>query len=51
MASLVVMKVGTYRQVMDMDFEDAIHTYGVFLIDSLNQKWELEKNERNSKRV
>lgn len=36
---------------MEMDIEDAILTYSVFLIDYKNQEWEQEKNERSLKRV
>lgn len=48
-ASLVLFKVGTWAEVMDMDLEDAINTYSVFYIDYKNQEAELKSE--HSKRV
>lgn len=42
-ASLVLFKVGTYRQVLEMDLEDAVKTYSIFYIDYKNQEAELKR--------
>lgn len=36
---------------MEMDIEDAILTYSVFLIDYKNQEWEAIQNERDLARI
>lgn len=36
---------------MQMDIQDAILTYSVFLIDYKNQEWEQIQNERDLKRI
>lgn len=48
-ASLVLFKVGTYRQVLEMDLEDAVKTYSIFYIDYKNQEVELKRE--HSKRI
>lgn len=48
-ASLILFKVGTYREILNMDLEDAIMTYSVFYIDYKNQEVELKRE--HSKRI
>lgn len=45
-ASLVLFRVGSYREVLKMDLEDAIKTYSIFYIDYKNQEAEYEHSKR-----
>lgn len=39
---LVLFGVGDYRQVMDMDFESAVHTYAMHYINRINENLAIE---------
>ncbi|HED5364328.1 TPA: hypothetical protein R5B02_001629 [Campylobacter jejuni] len=49
MVGLVSYKVGTWREVMEMDFEDAINTFKILYINSLNEALEYEELNKKSK--
>lgn len=37
MVGLVTFGVGTWREVMDMDFEDAVHTFYIHYVNRINE--------------
>lgn len=43
MAGLVLMNVGTWRDIMEMDIENAINTYKIFYINRYNENLAYEK--------
>ena len=46
---LVLFRVGSYRQILDMDFEDAVYTYSIHYINRINENLAIE-NARNNKK-
>lgn len=50
-SNLVLFRVGTYREIMNMDLEDAIKTYSIFFIDYKNHQRAIEKSNEHSKRI
>lgn len=49
-ASLVLNKVGTYNEVLNMDFENAINTYSIFYINSINEALAIEYAQARNKK-
>lgn len=45
-AGLVLFGVGSYRDILDMDFEDAVYTYSIHYINRINENLAIE-NARN----
>ena len=43
-ATLIINKVGTYKEVMNMDFEDVLITYATIYINSLNEAQAIKEN-------
>lgn len=39
---LVLFGVGDYRQIMNMDFESAVHTYAIHYINRINENLAVE---------
>lgn len=42
-AGLVILGIGNWREVMEMDIENAIHTYKIHYIQRYNENLEYEK--------
>ena len=47
-ATLIIHKVGTYRDIMKMDLENVLLTYATIYINSLN---EIEANKQANKAI
>lgn len=47
MAGLVLMKIGTWRDVMEMDIENAIETYKIHYIQRYNENLANELSKAN----
>lgn len=43
---LVLFGVGSYREILDMDFENAVYTYSIHYINRINENLAIE-NARN----
>ena len=39
---LVLFGVGSYREILDMDFEDAVYTYAIHYINRINENLAIE---------
>lgn len=39
---LVLFGVGTYREILEMDFESAVHTYAIHYINRINENLAVE---------
>ena len=39
---LVLFGVGSYREVLNMDFEDAVYTYAIHYINRINENLAIE---------
>ena len=39
---LVLFGVGSYREVLSMDFEDAVYTYAIHYINRINENLAIE---------
>ena len=46
---LVLFGVGSYKEVLNMDFEDAVYTYAIHYINRINENLAIEYAE-NKKR-
>lgn len=46
---LVTFKVGTYKQVMEMDLEDAINTFYIHYTNRFNENFLYEKSLEEAK--
>lgn len=46
---LVLFGVGSYRDILEMDFEDAVYTYSIYYINRINENLAIE-NARNNKK-
>lgn len=46
---LVLFGVGSYKEVLNMDFEDAVYTYSIHYINRINENLAIE-NARNNKK-
>ena len=48
MVGLVLFGVGDYRQILEMDFESAVHTYAIHYINRINENLAVEamKNKK-----
>ena len=46
---LVLFGVVTYREILNMDFEDAVYTYSIHYINRINENLAIE-NARNNKK-
>ena len=46
---LVLFGVGSYKEILDMDFEDAVYTYSIHYINRINENLAIE-NARNNKK-
>ena len=42
---LVLFGVGSYREVLNMDFEDAVYTYSIHYINRINENLAIENAE------
>ena len=42
---LVLFGVGSYREVLNMDFEDAVYTYSIHYINRINENLAIESAE------
>ena len=46
---LVLFGVGSYRDILEMDFEDAVYTYSIHYINRLNENLATESARNNKK--
>ena len=46
---LVLFGVGSYREVLNMDFEDAIYTYAIHYINRINENLAIENAQNKNK--
>ena len=46
---LVLFGVGSYRDILEMDVEDAVYTYSIYYINRINENLAIE-NARNNKK-
>ena len=46
---LVLFGVGSYREVLNMDFEDAVYTYSIHYINRINENLAIENAQNKNK--
>ena len=46
---LVLFGVGSYREVLSMDFEDAVYTYSIHYINRINENLAIENAQNKNK--
>ena len=46
---LVLFGVGSYKEVLNMDFEDAVYTYSIHYINRINENLAIENAQNKNK--
>ena len=46
---LVLFGVGSYKEILDMDFEDAVYTYAIHYINRINENLAIENAQNKNK--